>query len=168
MLLFQTIHQEATFRLCVSENLLVAVWTEAPELEQMRAFGRALRALLSKHGRRTGSINLILSGTPRFTDTVRAEAVRLMKDPRLQSSCTAHIVLVGGLAGAAARAFLSTVVLLGRPATPSKVFGETRTAAIWLAPLLSQAGGAWSIDQLVELLASIEGEARDGLALVGA
>jgi hypothetical protein len=164
----ETVHQEATFRLVVSENLLVAVWSEAPELDQMHAFVRALRAVIGKHGRRTGSINLILAGTPRFTDDVRAEAVRLMRDPRLQSSCTAHIVLVGGLAGAAARAFMSTVLLLGRPATPSRVFSETRTAAMWLAPLLSQGGGAWSVVELIELLASIEVAARAGTAFAGA
>jgi hypothetical protein len=59
------------------------------------------------------------------------------------------------LGGVAARAFLSTVLLLGRSPSPNKVFREPADAAAWLAPLATTAREAWTPDQILAAFAEV-------------
>lgn len=152
----QIVHQDATFRIGVARNLMINAWADAPSLEQLRAFGRSARALSREHAGRTALLNVVLGGTPRFPEAVRDEAVKLTRDSGLGRLGVAHLILVGGLAGAATRAFLSTVVLLGRPRVPNKVFGDSRASAEWLAGVLTTGGAAWTADEILALQAEID------------
>ncbi|MCB9598405.1 MAG: hypothetical protein H6719_37170 [Sandaracinaceae bacterium] len=83
-------------------------------------------------------MNLIVRGRPNFDPAVRAE-VRRLTERGIHHGGSAHVVLADGLVGAAARAFMSTSVLLGRPKNPTRVFGELDPAATWMAGQLGLA-----------------------------
>src|SRR5690349_21502219 len=111
----EIVHRDATLRLGVSGNLLLCVWTATPELAHVRAMGRAMQPLSAKYREQWGFLDVVASGVPRFTDDVRDEVVRVMRDPRLQGSGVAHVIQLSGLAGITTRAFLSTAMLIARP-----------------------------------------------------
>jgi pimeloyl-ACP methyl ester carboxylesterase len=144
---------EPTCRIATARNLVVYSWREVATLDQVRASGRISRAMARKHPRGTGSLHLIAGGIPRFSEEVRAEAAKIRGDANLSSLGVAQVVLVTGLAGVAARGFLSTVTLLARAARPDKVFSELRSAAAWLAPKLAAGGEAWTAAE-VEVVAA--------------
>lgn len=149
----ETVHADSTFRIVTSRNVQVNVWSDAPTLEQMFVFGRTGAAHARRNPRGTGLVNLVVSGTPSFTEPVRAEAIKLVKESALFSLGAAHVILVSGFAGTAVRAFMGTAIVMGRPRRPNKVFGETETAAEWLAPLLSRGAEPWSKAAILALVA---------------
>lgn len=149
---WNTVYEDATLRLLSHRELLVAAWFDAPTIDQMREVGRAGRALGAASPRGSALANVIVSGVPRFTDEVRDEGIRIARDRTFRrGSC--HLILVGGLGGAAARAFMSMVLLvgtkaLGKGAARTKVFGELGAAAGWTAELL---GGEWTAMEVFDL-----------------
>ena len=145
------VHTDAILRVLTSRNVQVNVWSNAPTVEQIRIFGRSGVSLARRNPRGAGLINLMLKGTPSFSEEVRDETIKLMKQGSFRLG-TAHVVLLGGLTGSAVRAFMSTVTLLARSPVPNKVFGEPEAAAAWLAPLLAQGAEAWSPVELVALV----------------
>ena len=151
----ETVHSDSTLRIVIARNLQVNVWSNAPTLEQMRVFGRTGVAQARQHPRGTGLINLVVRGTPSFSEAVRAEAVKLVKQEALFSLGGAHIILLGGLAGTAVRTFMNTAILLGRPRRPNKVFVEAEPATAWLAPLLARGAEPWSQAELAALVAQL-------------
>jgi hypothetical protein len=147
----EIVHTDATLRVVTSRNVQVNVWSNAPTVEQMRVFGRTGAVLARRNPRGIGLLNVMLRGTPSFSEQVRDETVKLTKQGYFRLGA-AHLILVGGLTGTAVRAFMSTVLLLARSPAPNKVFGEPETAAAWLAPLLAQGAEPWSSAQLVALV----------------
>jgi hypothetical protein len=147
----ETLHEDAVLRIVSSRNVLVNVWSSAPTIAQVRAFARAGTAVTRRHPRGAGLINLALRGRASFSEEVREELVKLMKQGLFRLGA-AHIVLVGGFTGTAVRAFMSTMILLSRPAVPHKVFGDPKAAAAWLAPLLTGGTEAWSAAEITGLL----------------
>lgn len=125
------VHQQDTLRIVTAGNLVIASWFDAPTLEQMRAFRRASQALKQRHPEGTAMVNLIVTGTPRFSAEVREEAALQQKDA-LHNLGAAHVILVGGLVGTAVRGFLGTMILLGRSKNPTRVFGDVAPASAWL------------------------------------
>mgnify|MGYP001601178916 CR=1 FL=1 len=146
------VYQDETLRLWSRRELLVAAWFDAPNAEQMREVGRAGRALAAQHVEGSALANVIVSGLPRFSDPVREEGIRIARERTFRrGSC--HVILAGGLAGAAARAFMSMVLLvgtraIGKGAARAKVFGEVFEASEWMAELL---GGEWTRFELADL-----------------
>ncbi|MEO7330833.1 MAG: hypothetical protein ABI193_19825 [Minicystis sp.] len=141
------VHEDPTLRIAIERNVLINVWRDAPTVEQMRAFGSAARSLHRSRGGDGGLINVVVGGTPRFSDGVRDEAVRLTRAPMLPRGVV-HLILVNGLAGAAVRAFLSTVVLLGRPRVPTRVYADPDETCAFLAPLLTVGKERWTAAEL--------------------
>lgn len=147
-----TAYEDATLRVWTQRELLVASWFDAPTITQMREVGRAGRALGAASPRGAALANVIVGGVPRFTDDVRDEAIRIARDRTFRrGSC--HLILAGGLGGAATRAFMSMVLLvgmkaLGKGAARTKVFGEIGAAAAWTSELL---GGEWSSMEVFDL-----------------
>jgi hypothetical protein len=132
------VHDDAVLRVGVTRNLVVFAWSAAPDAGHVRSLSRAMSTVSGKNGGRFASMNIVVSGTPRFSDQMREEMVKLLKDPKLQGVGSAHVVNAPGLAGTAVRTFLSTVLLLARPAAPHKVFPSVAEGAAWLAPLLAK------------------------------
>lgn len=126
---------------------MIAVWYDAPTLSDMRALLKAADSLRREYPGGTALLNVIKSGTPMFEQSVRLEAQRLTREGHF-SLAVAHLVLVGGLAGAAVRAFLGTVTLVGRPKDPTRVFGAAGDALAWLADHAARGPEAWSRAEL--------------------
>lgn len=145
------VHADESLKIVTAHNVLVVVWSDAPSLEQLRAMARAAEALRRAHPRGTALLNVIRGGMPSFDDAVRDEARRLTRDGHFDVG-VAHVVLIGGLVGAAVRAFLSTIVLLGRPKEPTQVFGEAGAALRWLAGRLAGGGVSWTPNDLAGAL----------------
>lgn len=133
----ETIYEDETSRQAYVGPLHIAAWFDAPTLSQMRVYGRHAVALAARH-ERTALMTLIVKGRPSFDPAVRDEVKRLTSRG-IHRAGTAHVVLATGLVGAAARAFMSTSVLVGRPNTPTKVFGDLDEAGIWLGQRLDVA-----------------------------
>lgn len=150
----EIIHDDGKLRLAVSRNLLVVVWYDAPEVQQLRAFHKAGLALATKLGDPPAYFSVVVAGKPRFTDEVRAELVRIMRDP-VQPRAVAHSIELGGLMGTAVRAFLNTAMLLARPRTPQKLFGDRLAAAAWAAQQLSAGREAWTPAEVSEVVGEV-------------
>ncbi len=154
MVALEALHDDGVLRIVASRNLMVNVWFSAPTVAQVRAFGRVGVALTRKHPRGAGLINVMLRGKASFSEDVREELVKLMKTGIFRLG-TAHIVLADGFTGTAVRAFMSTVILLGRPSVPNKVFGDLNAAAAWYAPLLAGGAEAWSAAEIAALVQQV-------------
>src|SRR5262245_36721668 len=123
MRVVRSVHEDGTLRIACCDNLIVAIWSDAPELSQMQVFGRALQDLARRYPSRTALCNVVVRGTPNFSDPVRQAALRLARDPNLYGFGAAHLILIEGLAGVATRAFLSTLLLVASRA-PIRIFGD--------------------------------------------
>jgi hypothetical protein len=151
----EIVHHDPTLRAGISRNLFICIWTGTPEVAHVRVMRRSFQTLVTRYRERFGFLDVVVSGTPRFTDEVRNEVVRLIRDPNLQGRGSAHVILLPGLGGTTTRAFLSTVLLLGRSSTPAKVFGELSGGAAWLAPIVTDGGEVWSAEEVLSAEAEL-------------
>jgi hypothetical protein len=133
--------------LAKARNVGLVGWREAPTPELIGHWHRLGRALAKEHAK-SACIDIVLRGTPRFSDAMRREAERLASDASIFPLGFAHIVLAPGLAGTAVRAFISTVLLVTRPPAPARVFADARGAATWLVPRLAETG--WTEPAIVD------------------
>jgi hypothetical protein len=144
---WDVLYEDPTLRVWALRDLLGVAWFEAPTREQMVELQRLAKARARTHPKGVGLFQLVVRGTPRFTDDVRAEVDRITKENTFARG-SAHIILVQGLAGAAARAFLSTVLLVRRSSIPAKVFSDLDAAAAWCAREIEP---AWHADQVLRM-----------------
>ena len=129
---WEVLHEDATLRIWAMRNVVGVVWFEVPNHAQVQELYRIGKARGRAHPGGLGLFQVVVRGTPRFTDEVRAEVEKLTRENTFARG-GAHIILVQGLAGAAARAFLSTVLLMRMRRAPAKVFGDISEAATWFA-----------------------------------
>ncbi len=127
------VHEEGMLRIATFQNVQINVWSDAPDVHQMKAFSRHALAFSHARGSRTCLLNAVIRGTPRFSEGVRDEVVKAMRLRGVFKLGAAHLITVAGFPGTATRAFLSTAILIGRPKTASKVFGEPKGACEWVA-----------------------------------
>jgi hypothetical protein len=133
------LHEESMLRIAAFRNVLINVWSDAPDVAQMRAYGRVAQQFGAARPRSTALLNAVIRGTPVFPEPVRDEVTKVMRMRGVFRLGAAHLIAVGGLPGTATRAFLSTAILLGRPKNPSKVFSDPREACDWLSARLATA-----------------------------
>jgi len=145
-------HEEGIFRITKERNVAVAAWRDAPSVAQMRAFERVGLAMSRAHPAGTALFNVVLSGTPNFSNELRDETTRISARKDMFTLATAHLVLVEGFVGVAVRAFLTTSMLLGKTSTPTKVFGKKDLAVDWVHGLLDPTGKTWTKEQLLALV----------------
>ena len=145
--------ENETARIAYDRNVAVTVWFDAPRtslaLLEMEKVGKKL---LAAHKEETALLNVIVSGTPSFSEEVRKEVTRIMADDTLFARASAHVILVEGFVGSAVRAFVSTALVLSRTTTPNKVFGDLDGAASWLTQRLDKGPVAWSPGDLVGMM----------------
>ena len=139
-------------------NVAFVGWRDAPTATQMREWHRLAHLLAKEHGATSACIDIVVRGTPRFTDDVRRSAEELARDAKAFPIGIAHVLLIPGLAGTAVRAFIQTILLVSRPPNPAKVVGDLASAVGWLGPKLAAHG--WTerelrarCDEMVQLLA---------------
>lgn len=143
------VHDEGMLRIATFKNVQINVWTDAPDVPQMRAAMRVAVSFLQGQPRGTALLNAMVRGTPRFSEGVRDEAVRAMKLKGPFRLGAAHLIAVGGLSGTATRAFVSTALLLARPKIPIKVFAEAKEACDWIAARVTSARDVSSPDDVL-------------------
>jgi len=130
-----------------ARNLGLVGWRSAPLADDMRRWRSFGHTLCRTYPEGSACIDLVVSGTPSFSSEMRKESEQFASDAKIFPNGIAHIVLLEGLAGTAARAFISTVLLVARTPTPSKSFADSRTAAPWLRERL---GKGWSEVQIFD------------------
>ena len=118
-------------------NVALVGWREAPSVAAIRAWQRLGHTIGKDHPGAGACIDVIVRGTPRFGEDVRRAAEEMARDPKIFGRGIAHVTLIPGLAGTAVRAFIQTILLVARPATPTKVFADVRSATTWMTPRIS-------------------------------
>ncbi|MGB1012584.1 MAG: hypothetical protein ACPG4T_00510 [Nannocystaceae bacterium] len=146
----RTVYTDERVVVSVCDDLLIAVWLDAPTIVQMEAFATHGRALERELPRGAVLSNLAVSGTPKFDERVRRLAAELTADPELFRIARSHTVLVGGMRGVAIRAFIQTFILLGRPPRPTKAFSAVEQAASWIAEQLAKSPHRWTPARVLE------------------
>lgn len=147
----EVLFRDDTFVLGVSGRLMVTAYWDAPHVSQILKITELGVPWNREHEGYTAFMQFIIEGTPRFSSEVRDAAAEISRS-KLFRVGTANVVEVGGLRGAATRAFLSTVTLLGRGSTRVQVFADPGEAASWMAPRLDERDpGAWTVDGILEL-----------------
>jgi len=144
----EIVHEEGMLRIATFRNVQINIWTDAPDVSAMRAFTRVAQTFCAARPKATALLNAVVSGTPRFSEGVREEAVKAMRIRGAFVLGAAHLIAVHGLPGTATRAFLSTAILLGRPRTPTKVFALAKDACQWVAERAGQPPESWTVTEL--------------------
>ncbi len=148
----QKIYEDRSLRLASHRNVMFSVWTDAPTLPQVRTIHREGEIFVRANPTGQALVNIVVGGIPLFTDAVREELVKMMRSRAMFSLGTAHVILVGGMAGSAVRAFLSTVMLLARPPAPNRVFGTAVETVAWLHGRLGGTAAQWTANELRDAL----------------
>ena len=151
------------------ENLCGALWLASPLVEDVQALTEQGERGLRNYGGQTLLLNIVARRRPqdpkvqaKFTADVRSALIELTKRDELHAAATAHVILPGGLLGMTVRTFLNTVVLVGRPATPVKVFADENEAAVWVASLPGPV--SWRAQSVMGFVKRLEAM-RDGRPL---
>lgn len=130
-------------------ELFLCRWVDAPLLPQMNEMERVARAYEAQQPTGCSLANVVVDGTPVFSNEVRRRSTELTGDPTLFDGFRAHVVLLGGLRSLAVRSFINTFLLLGKPPRPSRALSSIPEAVDWMLPQL-QTG--WSREELVATL----------------
>jgi len=146
------VYADDTLVLANAGALVVSVWWDAPRPEQIHVVAREGRPIDARNDRRTAFAQFIVAGTPRFSSETR-EAVTEIYKSKIFRLGTAHVIEVAGLRGAATRAFLNTVTLLGRGSDRVKVFSSPDEGCAWVAGRLNyvaeSTGEQWTGDDVM-------------------
>lgn len=152
------IYQDRNFRLVSHRNVMIAVWSDAPTLPQVRILHREADQFAKQNPSGQAFVNLITGGVPVFTEAVRDELVKMIKSTTNFTLGSAHVLLVTGMTGSAVRAFMSTVMLLARPKAPNRVFATIADAVTWVHGRLGGMQAQWTGNELRD---AIEEAKRD-------
>lgn len=155
----ELLHDDGTARFGRARNLVVSGWSDAPRVVQLHKLRRVLEGVAKEHEGDFGLLNVVYRGTPEFSAETRAALARLVGDPLAHGRGVAHVFLLGGLAGAAARVFLGTALLAGKATPFHKIFGGVDDAAAWLAPRLSSQKARWTAAGVVEAATELAAKA---------
>ena len=138
-------HDDGVLRLVCAANLLVAAWTEAPTVEQLRLVRERGHELERAHPRASAYLNGIVRGGNRFPAEVREEMEASARDRGMFTRGVAHLVLLPGWQGPAARAVVRGAIAIARAPAPNRVFATPEDAAAWLAERL---GAPWCAEDV--------------------
>jgi len=138
--------ERSEFRLATCRNLEVAIWYDPPTTAHIRVMANTARSLRRAFPKGIALLNVVQGGgVPNFADDMR-EAVMDLNRGSDDDLGVAHVVLVGGLVGAA-------TTLVSRPKMPTRTFGELDPAAAWLTPLLEARDPTWSAAEVLDAYA---------------
>jgi hypothetical protein len=132
-----------------ANGLVICVWTEAPNLDEVGEMDRVGHAQARINGGKVALLNVIVSGRPVFDDEVRRRVKEMTQHGKPFNWAVAHLILIDGLAGAGIRAFLTTGALFAKSQIPKRVFGKRDDCCHWLA---MQLGKGWSPSRIDDML----------------
>lgn len=145
------VHQDAVLVAVERRNALGLAWYDAPQPGHLLTVLRLMQETQLHSGARTCLLQTIVRGTPRFSEQVREEGGKMVRGSAKCTAASAHIIELGGLAGVATRAFISTLLLIGRSRSPAKVFKDVHEAAPWYVEQLAANGTRWTVADVGEL-----------------
>lgn len=145
----ELLHRDPTLVLVCSGHLLVAVWWNAPTAAQMDVIADASKKLEAELAGPAAYAQFVITGTPKFTSEVRQKAEALTRDH--YGLGIAHVIEVGGLVGAATRAFLSALLLVAQNDKPIRVFPRGQDGASWIADKLGGEAQGWTPERVLEV-----------------
>lgn len=143
---FEAIHADEVLAFGRERNLIVSVWRDAPDVARMRMLREYSDRLADTYADQFGHLNLVVSGTPRFSEDVRRETRSFVAEGR--SAVVAHVLLLPGFISVAVRSFLNTVMLVARPRVPTKIFSALEPGVAFVADVLVGGSEAWTLEQL--------------------
>jgi hypothetical protein len=149
----EDIYEDDVLSYVFVRNLRVCVWRDTPTMKQMRAVADGAYEM-RKRFQPSAFVNLIVDGTPKFDNEVRAEAARQSREMP-GGICAAHCILLDGLRASATRAFMSGVVLLARPRVPTKVFADLEECIRWMTPMLVGSAARWTEGEVAATLRTL-------------
>lgn len=117
----------------VERNCLATAWYNAPRPGHFKELLRQVRRMHREHPGPILQLNVVVRGVPRFEDAMRVEAGELVRETRHIRGYTAHVIEMGGVAGAATRMFISTLALMSSRRGSVRVFAEPAPACAWLS-----------------------------------
>jgi len=124
----------------VERNVVIFGWRDAPTANHILEWHRIGREVAKTYPRAGACVDVVLRGTPRFTDDMRRATEKLAADDNVFELGSVHVILLPGLAGTAVRAFIGTVLLVTRSKTPNKVVATIDEAVAWMAPRVAPTG----------------------------
>lgn len=124
----------------IERSVAIIGWRDAPTADHIREWHRIGREIAKAYPGAGACFNIVLKGTPRFSDDMRQATEKFAADDRVFELGTAHVILMPGLAGTAVRAFIQTILLVTRSATPTKVVRTIEDGVAWMAPKLAPHG----------------------------
>ncbi len=136
-----------------AKNLILSRWDGAPRAAQLHALADHAEALSAAHPSGVALLNVVASVIPSLDREVREEALRLSRLRPERARAVAHVVAVPGVAGAAIRGVLSTVLSFASPRTPTRLFARSEPAATWIAERLP---GGWTSGDVAAVWAAVE------------
>lgn len=143
-------HHDDTVVIGSLDNCIAAVWRGPPTVGQLKDLKRHGMELARSYPGGTLFLNIMLHGNPKFSNEARKEAAEQTAQNAMKAVAGAHIIAAKGLVAAAVRAFMSTVMMVGRPTRPTKVFASIQDAAPWLLEYAAKADGPrWTEQKLV-------------------
>lgn len=148
------VHRDETLVIARDGRLLMPLWWNAPTLSQMQTIAEIAARMDREGGAQTAYAQFVLAGTPIFSSEVRQIAETLTRNHFTLG--IAHVIEIGGLTGAATRAFLGGLLLIGRDRKPMKVFGDIPSAATWIAERTSAAEDGWTAERVIEVRLAAE------------
>lgn len=138
-------------RIAKHRNLLAVAWFGLIRVEHLLMAEAAGRDLARIYPSKTAMLNIIVLGAPPTDAAVRETMSRLAREPMLFRAGAAHVMLTPGVVGAAARTFVSTVLLVAKPPTPTRMLPSLDSAAAWLEPKLNAVTPGWTKAEIIEV-----------------
>jgi hypothetical protein len=147
--MLQIWRQQGMLRIGSERNLLVASWQGSPIGDEIQTLADAAERLALAYPKGSAMLHVVTGRRPKFDDRMREDGVTVIRNPSNFPLGVGHLILIDGLAGATTRAFLSTIMLIGRSNRPRKVFGDPSECAPWLAQQLSRGPEPWTAQEVL-------------------
>jgi hypothetical protein len=135
-----------------TQGLVIALWTEAPNMTELCEMEEAGLRQQRINGGKAALMNVVVSGQPIFPEDIRTKCKEMISQGRPFNWAVAHLILLGGVAGAGVRAFLTASALFASKAIPKRAFGQRGDACVWMA---KQLGKGWSVEKVEQTLAVV-------------
>ncbi len=152
-------HRDAVLIAVERRNALALAWYDAPQPGHLLTVLRLMQETQQRSRALTCLLQVLVRGTPHFAEQVREEGAKMVRGAGKCTAASAHIIEVGGLAGVASRAFISTLLLVGRSRVPAKVFKDVPEATPWYLAQLATTGTAWSVADIDALHLALKSQA---------
>lgn len=119
----------------------ISVWHESGEEVAVRALDEVAAGRIARFPRGVSGVQLVMHNAGMPTAGARAALVEAASRWAGRTAAVAVVIEQAGFFGSAMRSAVTGIQMLAKAEFPIKVFGTTRNAAEWLAPLHAEKTG---------------------------